>query len=354
MHSEGIRYILQELGCQRIKESGSSFSACCPFAPYGGHKSDRDRHPSFSIKVNANGESPWNCFTCQRKGTMRGLIYQLEQCGKNVQSLRQYVNQNQEKSLRTRLANIGEYSISRVKVEPVVELENGWYGFEREVELDFKNFEKCLCIPDYAIGRGLSEEQCIQWKLGIYNNRLFIPVFAEGGKFVGYSLRALSEYAKPKYMHVKGFKKEKYLYGENFRQKNIRIGFMMEGFSDVWNLARRGLPNCFAIMGTRISKQQIQKLVDWCDEIIIFRDNDKAPKEGDIPPGLAMARYSEKILKQYKPSMKVLTAPVIDGLKDVGDATDEQINWLLQKVMMWRQALYELPTDVEGREKETQ
>lgn len=39
----------------------------CPFAPWT-HSSGKDSNPSFGIKINADGPSGYNCFSCGRKG----------------------------------------------------------------------------------------------------------------------------------------------------------------------------------------------------------------------------------------------------------------------------------------------
>lgn len=346
MDAEGIQHVLHELGSTRIRIAQGNVMASCPFAAYGGHSSAIDKHPSFSVRINPNGESPWNCFTCGKKGTLRGLLYQIAEISgrkNDFQALRQFIEENQERSLSSRLQKRGEFepfpkrNLNEV-LSAHIEFQHGWYGYREPPKLNFADFQQYVTLHPYAKSRGITQEQVEKWKIGFYKNRLFFPIFDEMKDMVGYSGRAIYPDQEPKYLHCQGFKKERHLYGEQHFDGEYETGFLSEGFMDVLRLDRIGLPNVYGSMGTTLSLEQASKLAKRFDEIIIFAHNDKPPLDGSVPPGLKGAQQSASLLKSKKPTMRVLIAPMIEGVKDVGDMDDEQLRWVLQKLKMWRES----------------
>jgi hypothetical protein len=79
---------------------------------------------------------------------------------------------------------------------------------------------------------------------------------------------------KPKWRHYPGFRKELVFYGENFVNPEIKKGYVVEGFADVWRLSAWGCPNPLAAMGTSLSMDQMRKLTTWFKQVIFIPDCD--------------------------------------------------------------------------------
>lgn len=63
MDAATIKRFLRAVNARNVTVSGSWVQAACPLAPWQ-HKSGRDSHPSFAVKVEPEAESPYNCFSC--------------------------------------------------------------------------------------------------------------------------------------------------------------------------------------------------------------------------------------------------------------------------------------------------
>jgi hypothetical protein len=154
---------------------------------------------------------------------------------------------------------------------------------------------KLQSIPDHVFAK---------WEVRWSNKaqRLAIPIRDCNGKLVGISGRAMHRDQKPKFLHSTGFSRDYYLYGEQFIDPSHKKVYLVEGFWDVMWIVENGWPNCLGVMGSYLSKFQVEKIVRWADEVIIIPD-------GDGPGYEAAARW-EKELTHRLPSR---TVKVPDG-----------------------------------------
>ena len=294
--------ILQGLGSRKIKRSGNGVMASCPFAPYS-HASGEDKNPSFSMKINPGGDSPWKCFTCGKKGNAKGLIYQYKESGGGWRSdLWDLVKGEMEDSLSSKMSKLGSWDDQRRRraKEYGPSLGSDWIisGYEKDFKLeDYAEILKGY--PAYAEKRGITLDQAVRWNLGFdqKEQRLFIPIFDENNKMVGYSGRSIHKDIEPKYKHAENMRRDKYLYGEHLVDKTRKIGYITEGFMDVWALERYGLKNCLGVMGTACSYIHVEKLRKWFDVVVIFPHNDPAGRDGKHP-GMEMAEAYKVALQE--------------------------------------------------------
>jgi len=173
----------------------------------------------------------------------------------------------------------------------------------------------------YYPKRGISEEIIKRYYISICNkkgkafyNRIYFPILDNTGKFVvGYSSRSIYEkcekclkYHNPnhdckfytktkkgyKWIHSRGFKKTLFLYNLWYSKiyiKKSKTCIVCEGPADCWRYESSGIRNSVAILGTSISRTQIELLKTYnTKNIILTLDNDVA--------GIA-AR--EKIIEKY-------------------------------------------------------
>lgn len=325
MDQSSVIRVLEALGARRIKPEGSRVSAGCPFAPYR-HTEGTDKNPSFVMEVNPSGPSKFFCYACKAAGKKAiSLLYCWKDCtGEWRSDLHDLIRDQEGGSLRERYGKLGSYD-ERRRMTRRPRTETSWEvkGYERAFTLDDYG-EILKTIPSYAIHRGITKEQAKRWKIGFDQEwqRMFITILDETQKMVGYSKRAILGDQEPKYLHAKDMAKEKYLYGEAFLDRRVRLGFISEGFMDVLALERYGWKNPLGTMGTKSSPQQIEKLRKWFDCVVIFPHNDKKPPPGPdgverLPPGMDMAVDYRNALIDV--GVKAYIAPFFAGRKDPGE-----------------------------------
>ena len=114
----------------------------------------------------------------------------------------------------------------------------------------------------------------------IYNDRIMFPLYDVSGKVVGFSGRIYKDNGQNKYLNTKEteiFKKGEMLYHyhitkEECREKKYVI--IMEGFMDVIRASTIGVKNTVALMGTALTKDQINLIKRLSKNIIICLDGD--------------------------------------------------------------------------------
>lgn len=317
MEEDRIRELMELCRCRKIRRLGNNMMSTCPFEK--NHKDGLDKNPSFSIEIAPQGEnSRWHCFACGEAGrSINSLVWKLKGTIGDVD-----IREDRVEAYRPRIHVSSEWRPTKSR----------WYNVTKELHLDFTEYSGFYRIfPKYAFDRGVTKEQIEKWKLGVdrYNDRLFIPVFDKYQNFVGWSKRAQGD-GTPKYLHCPGFKKEKFLYGENFIDKDYPIAFMVEGFFDAWALDRAGLKNVFANFGRGVGDLQLYTILKaGIKKVIIFPDNDKPGTNGVIP-GLQIANEWVDGLRHI--NLHGILAPVIKGKKDVADWTTEEIHWILDSM----------------------
>lgn len=207
-------------------------------------------------------------------------------------------------------------------------------------------------IPDYWYSRGFTREDAHIWDIGTqkrfyyrkikgqkeyfmdFGDRLLIPIKDFNNNFVGWSARALTDSdamqtyqhksglpiyrmaGSPKYMHCPNFNRNNYLYGEHLINRSNKTAFICEGFFDAVNLKRNGIQNPLAIMGTAIGVNQVKKLRQFFDRLVIFFDGDKAGIEAGL-------KAKDQLKDQFK--VHVINPELYLG-KDPGDMTKQEID----------------------------
>ena len=144
-------------------------------------------------------------------------------------------------------------------------------------------------------------------KHDIYNDRIMFPLYDISGKVVGFSGRIYKDNGQNKYLNTKEteiFKKGEMLYHyhvakEECRKKNSVI--VMEGFMDVIRASSIGIKNTVALMGTALTKEQLQLIKRLSRTIILCLD-------GDDPGVQATLKIGEEFQKESIET-KVLMLP---------------------------------------------
>ncbi len=151
----------------------------------------------------------------------------------------------------------------------------------------------------------------------IFSNRIMIPIFDQYGNPVGFGARVLDNNSKPKYINTMAttlFNKSELLFNYH-KAKSFARDYeiiVVEGYMDVISANAVGFANTVGIMGTALTKEQIELLKKLKCEITISLDNDEAGKN-------AMIRVIPDLLNEGL-EVNVLDISKLDGsYKDFGD-----------------------------------
>ena len=122
--------------------------------------------------------------------------------------------------------------------------------------------------------------------IDIFSHRIMIPIFDQYGNPVGFGARVLGD-AKPKYINTMAtplFNKSELLFNYHKAKSFARDYEMIvvEGYMDVISSNAMGFANTVGIMGTALTKEQIELLKKLKCEITLSLDNDDAGKNAMI------------------------------------------------------------------------
>lgn len=290
MNEKGIREVLRQLGCPSIRLCGDHVRANCPLAPYT-HKKGTDRHPSFLVKIEDFDKSCYHCFSCGNRGTLNGLLYELQQMGMHI---------DPELVERVRRAE---------RQDPVAKAYQRASIFSKEfLVLDRKYKEEIWSEEEYKpyagkthkyiLDRGVSLDACQTWELGYdpEKRRVMFPVRRYPDlALVGAVGRTVEKGVEPTYLTYFNFKKSNFLYGEHRlkRASEAVIGealgydlpaqdgvIVVEGMMDVLKLCGIGYENVVGLMTATISKRQVSTLKKTGRDIYMMLDWDRAGMSG--------------------------------------------------------------------------
>ena len=125
----------------------------------------------------------------------------------------------------------------------------------------------------------------------IYNDRIMFPLYDITGKTVGFSGRRYDDIKENKYVNTREtdiFKKGENLYHYHIAKEECRVSksvIVMEGFMDVIRASTIGVKNTVALMGTALTKEQINLLKRLSKNIILCLDGDDAGVKATLANG---------------------------------------------------------------------
>ncbi len=123
--------------------------------------------------------------------------------------------------------------------------------------------------------------------IDIFSHRIMIPIFDQYGNPVGFGARVLDSNSKPKYINTMAtplFNKSELLFNYH-KAKSFARDYeiiVVEGYMDVISANAMGFANTVGIMGTALTKEQIELLKKLKCEITLSLDNDDAGKNSTI------------------------------------------------------------------------
>ena len=271
---------------------GKNFFCVCPFHD--------DTNPSMSV---SREKQMYTCFSCHATGNVYTFLMNYEHM-----DFKQAL-----KYLGDRVGiNTGKIQIKKktTKYDKLYEA----YQFALKYYQNNLNSNVGKTAKSYLKGRNIGEETIKEFEIGlsldskddltkllesksydlvtlnkaglssdnhdIYNDRIMFPLYDISGRVVGFSGRIYKDNGQNKYLNTKEteiFKKGEMLYHyhiakEECRKKNTVI--VMEGFMDVIRASTIGIKNTVALMGTALTKDQMQLIKRLASTIILCLDGD--------------------------------------------------------------------------------
>ena len=315
----------------------------CPF--------HNDTHPSMMVNTS---KGIAKCFACGSGGNVVSFIQKYEteinhnaistveamQKAIDIQHLNIVLSQNnkmpltEEQKKQKTLSNIlkdaiticennlktknidGERTLDYLKSRNLSEqiINNFHIGFNPNYDNITNNLLSKYNMKD-LIEVGITKESKNDY-IDIFSHRIMIPIFDQYGNPVGFGARVLGD-AKPKYINTMAtplFNKSELLFNYH-KAKSFARNYEMivvEGYMDVISANAMGFANTVGIMGTALTKEQIELLKKLKCEITLSLDNDDAGKN-------AMIRVIPELLNEGL-EINVLDISKLEGkYKDFGD-----------------------------------
>jgi len=323
------------------RESGSSYSFCCPVH-------DGDNNLGCSIRKD-NGH--WTCWTnqCHEEykktifGFVRGVLSQrngrkasmdecLEHCLSflNVKDLDIKDDSKKFKIYKEiKLIEVfnkelerQESKITREQIRSSLQIPSKFYQDKTKQDRDFSTD----ILNKFDVGDCFTKDKEMYY-------RAVVPVYDESDIYVGCIGRTLNEgYAKWK--NSKNFQKSNFLYGLNFAKTSIlttRVVNIVEGQSCVWRLHEAGFPNSVGIFGAELSDDQLLLLEkSGAMALVLLTDSDEAGNKA-----------AEKIIKKCGRRFNYIR-PQLPS-KDIAELSVEQVQKFLGEIYakhncaMWKE-----------------
>lgn len=217
-----------------------------------------------------------------------------------------------------------------------------------------------------ALGKqGITERQMVEAGLlkarddgkvvDYFRDRVLFPITDRRGKVIAFGGRVMGD-GQPKYLNSPDnplFHKGSVLYnlaGARDAARDTGRVIVAEGYMDVIAMARHGIAEAVAPLGTAVTEQQIQELWKLCPEPVLCLDGDAA--------GIRAAnKAAERALPLLKPGKSLRFALVVGGkdpdelLSTAGRDALESILGKAQPLadILWRNALEGRPLDTPER-----
>ena len=304
-----------------IKADEVQFS--CPFP---GH-THGDNSPSACMNDGSRDSALttlWTCYGCHRGGN--AVTFYAEHKGVSNQVARREVKEHYAPGYKApKYGSIAREFESRYRAtkerseEPTVAKIDPELLREFDVDWDYYA-EEYGDQPDvrYMLDRGFTPATLDDWSVGYDSGskRFTIPVYDPDGDLVGFKGRAWRKNARPKYL-VLGDKGRRQRYGfptydkslvvfglDRLAHHDFRMLVLVEGELDVISLSEMGI-RAICCGGSSMSVAQAKLIREYCDEVVLFFDNDVAGKNGMYGFQRSDGEHKPGIIELLEPFVRV-------------------------------------------------
>lgn len=288
--------------------ASNEYKIVCPF--------HEDINPSMLVNLD---DGSWFCFGCGETGDafkfvrmMHPKLTDLQACKVYFEILNSKECVNVDLSKRTK----------RIKAtnQHALDVAADYYYGLRTIDWRRDQEQEVIDAGNYMVNRGFKKSTLTKCKAKVTYNRAYGIIFpmVDNGKFKGWVCRTMKRSVE---------KKRKYLYNEGFSRANTLVGkygskkyvFVVEGYMDHLKFRENGCHNVVAILGWKMSDEQIRKLkeagVEW---VISALDNDECGKKGT------------KFLEEH---FGVTRFKYLKGIKDPGEMTKKDFDKMFKKTI---------------------
>ena len=313
-----------------LKKSGSILKGNCPF--------HQEKTPSFVVNPNKN---IFKCFGCGKGGDSVTFVMEHEKFS-FPEALRYLANkyhieveethateedkqqQDEKESLIIALNYAAKfYNIQLVNTENGKEVGLSYFKERGFLDNTIQTFQLGYAPDSFdtfynqAIKDGynptiLLKAGLIKEKNGkhydFFRDRVMFPIFNISGKTVAFGGRILKKADnQPKYINTaetEVYHKSNILYGISHAKAAIRkqeVCYLVEGYTDVISLHQAGIENVVASSGTALTKEQVQLIKRFTENIVILYDGDAA--------GIKAALRGLDIVLEQDLNVKILLLP---------------------------------------------
>ena len=373
-----------------LSKTGQNYRALCPFHP--------EKTPSFFVSPS---KQIFHCFGCGKGGDVLSFLMEYEKLS-FIEALSILAT---KAGIEFQINKSSAYSISKDKLYRIYEIATEIYS---------KKLSESQIAQKYLTERGINQESIEIFKIGyapeekdflyqqlkklgldekiiktsglvsnfmdFFRNRIIIPIHDLTGRIVAFGGRLIEqESTLPKYINSTDtpiFKKGNSIFGlwqakPYIRQKGYAI--LMEGYLDVILSHQYGFKNSVAPLGTALTQEQLNKLKNFTNKVVIVFDSDEAGiqatekilqtlfhkgfivKIARLPdrqdPASILQRYGEKTFKNF---IAKALSPVDFILETKSKKTlNEKVYELLHKIAYMNNLIYREELIKELSEKST-
>ncbi len=333
-----------------LTKSGKNYKAICPF--------HNEKTPSFMVSPEVG---IYKCFGCGRGGDIFSFVQEIDgvnfsdalkmlaqKVGVKLQS--NAIQSSPEELRRERLLEInhlaGEYFhylLTSHEVGKKALLYLTERGFSPETIKTFNLGyapESWDSLGKFLLKKGYGVEEVVAAGLiitkeqgrGFYDRfrgRVIFPFYSSSGRLIAFTGRILTaEKDQPKYLNspeTPVFTKSRFLYGLHLSKTEIkRAGFVLlvEGQTDLITPFQAGIKNIVATGGTALTREQLQMLKRYTENLHLCFDADLAGNSA-MQRGIALA-------ESLGINLKVVVLP--PGVKDPDEAARQDLPAFRQAV----------------------
>ena len=293
-----------------LESDESEFKIICPF----------HNDINASMKINLN-EGTFYCFGCARTGDAIKFVAYVNRNMDDLHACIEYHKILRGKKVEQIHVNKGKKRIKPDNKQALIIAKDFYYGLS---EIDWEK-EDCF-ERDYMIKRGFTVETLNRCKAKLTYNLSYPIVFPmkDLGNFRGWVCRTTNKNVE---------KRRKYLYNEGFSRRNTLVGdyasktiVLVEGYMDYLKMKQYGVKKVAAILGWKITEQQITKLKEQGVNVVISAlDNDSCGHKGT------------EYLKKF---FNVIPFQYPDGVKDPGEMGQKLFDKAKRKtIKLYREAM---------------
>lgn len=294
---------------------GKNYFGVCPF--------HEDHSPSMSV---SEEKGIYKCFSCGAAGNVFTFVKEYENIGfieavKTVADICGLTFKGSIKQAPKNKSYQTEYEIMNLSLKYYQNNLNSESGKAAKLYLEERHLDSDA-IKDFDIGLALDKEHSLhqilinkkypietlvniglinrngEYLTDTFSNRIIFPIHDLEGNPVGFTGRIYTKSDQPKYLNSKEsniFKKGQILFNYHRAKKFIKIEkevIIVEGNMDAIRLYSSGIKNVVALMGTSLTKEQVQIIKNMRAKVILMFDNDEAGETATFTNGNILSKYN--------------------------------------------------------------